>query len=413
MGLTSTPLLILGVVLAVGTPVATYLLWNRARGPRPVRAVTRFGLIGLCQATTLLLVGLLVNNHYSLYASWNDLLGQDGGGPVAMRQATHAATDLHRSGMSSDDDPQTRLGFGGPGQSAHSGTPDAPDSQHTPNTTMPPNTRATGGGTKPVFVPGGHGTQVAAFRGPASGVGGNGSDVYVWLPPQYHDPAYATTRFPVVMLFPGYPGNPGAWFSVLGGGQVLEQMLAQQKATPFVLVAVNVNQDGMNLNCSDIPGGPQMATYVAQDVRTMIEANFHVSTQRTGWGLMGFSDGGLCAGKLLLQYPQYFRSAAQLAGDSTPDGRLVVRAGQNFVDQNSTLWLLTHRHPPANQPISLLASVSDQDTDSLPVAFQLQAAAPDIVSVSEHAHGAHNPAVWRSWLPEAYSWLSQHLDSPQ
>jgi S-formylglutathione hydrolase FrmB len=143
----------------------------------------------------------------------------------------------------------------------------------------------------------------------------------------------------------------------------------------------------------------------------MIEANFRVSTQRTGWGLMGFSDGGLCAGKLLLQYPQYFRSAVQLAGDSTPDGRLVVRAGQNFVDQNSTLWLLTHRHPPANLPVSLLASVSDQDTDSLPVAFQLQAAAPDIVAVSEHAHGAHNPAVWRSWLPEAYAWLSQHLDS--
>ena len=122
----------------------------------------------------------------------------------------------------------------------------------------------------------------------------------VWLPPQYHDPAYANTRFPVVMLFPGYPGSAAGWFSVLGGGQVLGQMLAQQKATPFVLVAVNVNQNGQNLNCSNIPGGPQMATYIAQDVRTMIEANFHVSDRRTGWGLMGFSDGGLCAGKLLL-----------------------------------------------------------------------------------------------------------------
>lgn len=411
MGLTSTTLLILAVALAVGAPVATYLLWNRARGPRSVRAATRFGLIGLCQATTLLLVGLLVNNHYSLYASWNDLLGQDGGGTVALRQATGAADDLHRSGMSrSQDDPQARLGFGGPGQAAHSGPQDTPT---TAGTAPAPSSPATGSGTKPVFVPGGHGTQVAAFRGPLSGVGGDGGDVYVWLPPQYHDPAYANTRFPVVMLFPGYPGNPGAWFSVLGGGQVLAQMLAQQQATPFVLVAVNVNQNGTNVNCSDIPGGPQMATYIAQDVRTMIEANFHVSTQRTGWGLMGFSDGGLCAGKLLLQYPQYFRSAAQLAGDSTPDGRLVVRAGQTFVDQNSTLWLLTHRHPPANLPVSLLASVSDQDTDSLPVAFQLQAAAPDIVSVSEHAHGAHNPAVWRSWLPETFTWLSQHLDTPQ
>ncbi|MEY9928518.1 putative esterase [Catenulispora sp. GP43] len=400
MSLTSTTLLILAVCLAVIAPIATYVLWNRARGPRPVRAATRFGLIGLCQATVLLLVGLLVNNHYSLYASWSDLLGEDGGGPVAVHQATHAATDLNRDGGSRLQPP----GFGGPGQAAHV---TAPNTRDTPTTPDPPAPT----GPKVTFVPGGHDTQVAAFRGPLSGIGGNGDDVMVWLPPQYHDPAYANTRFPVVMLFPGYPGSAVSWFSVLGGGQVLGQMIAQQKATPFVLVAVNVNQNGQNLNCSNIPGGPQMATYIAQDVRTMIEANFHVSDRRTAWGLMGFSDGGLCAGKLLLQYPQYFRSAAQMAGDSTPDGRQVVRAGTDFVDQNSTLWLLTHHHPGPNLPVSLLAAVSDQDTDSLPVAFQLQAAAPDVVSVSEHARGAHNPAVWKSWLPEMYGWLSQHLDT--
>ena len=406
MSLTGTTLLILAVCLAVAAPAATYVLWNRARGPRPVRVATRFGLIGLCQATTLLLVGLLINDHYSLYASWSDLLGQDGGGPVALHQATNAATDLNRSGSPSTHR-RPPYGFGGPGSAAHVAAPDTRNAPSSPDSANPPAPN----GPKVTFVQAGHGTEVAAFRGPLSGIGGDGADVTVWLPPQYHDPAYANTRFPVVMLFPGYPGTPAAWFSVLGGGQVLGQMVAQQKATPFVLVAVDVNQHGMNLNCSNIPGGPQMATYVAEDVRTMIEANFHVSDRRTGWGLMGFSDGGLCAGKLLVQYPQYFRSAVQMAGDSTPDGRQVVRAGAAFVDQNSTLWLLTHRHPGPGLPISLLASVSDQDTDSLPVAFQLQAAAPDVVSVSEHAHGAHNPAVWRSWLPEMYAWLSQHLDS--
>ena len=98
MSLTSTTLLILAVLLALAAPAATYVLWNRARGPRPVRAATRLGLIGLCQATVLLLVGLLINNHYSLYASWSDLLGQDGGGPVAVHQATRAATDLNQDG---------------------------------------------------------------------------------------------------------------------------------------------------------------------------------------------------------------------------------------------------------------------------------------------------------------------------
>ena len=393
MSLTSTPLLVLAVCAAVVLPAATYVLWNRVRGPRPVRAVTRFGLIGLGQVATLLVAGLVINNQYGLYASWSDVLGRDGGGAVAVRQATGTAGDLNGFG-SPGGDSRSRLGFGGGGTSAHA-----------------PGSEAAAPGPRPTFVPGGDGTQVAAFAGPLSGVGGNGGDVVVWLPPQYHDPAYANTRFPVVMLFPGFPGTPGAWFSVLGGGQVLGQMIAQQKSTPFVLVAVNVNQNGQNVNCSNVPGGPQMATYIAQDVRGMIIANFRVSDRRTGWGLMGFSDGGLCAGKLLLQYPQYFRSAAQLAGDSTPDGRQVVRAGAAFVNHNSTLWLLTHQHPAPDLPTSLLAAVSDQDTDSLPVAFQLQAAAPDIVSVSEHARGAHNPAVWQSWLPEMYGWLSRHLDA--
>ncbi len=30
--------------------------------------------------------------------------------------------------------------------------------------------------------------------------------VYVWLPPQYDDPRYAQTRFPVLELFPGGAG---------------------------------------------------------------------------------------------------------------------------------------------------------------------------------------------------------------
>jgi len=407
MILTGTPLLILAVCLAVAVPVATYLLWNRMRGPRPVRAAARLGLIGLGQAATLLVVGLLINNQYSLYASWSDLFGQDGGGPVALHQATGAASDLDQGGTSGPD-PRSALGFGGSGTSAHSSGSDTA----TTSPVMP----AGPAEPKPAFVPAGHGTEVAAFTGALSGIGGNGGDggdVQVWLPPQYSDPAYAATRFPVVMLFPGYPGSPAGWFSILGGGQILASMIAQQKATPFVLVAVNVNQNGQNLNCSNIPGGPQLATYIAQDVRSMILADFRVSEHRTGWGLLGFSDGGLCAGKLLLQYPQYFRSAAQMAGDSTPDGRQVVHAGPAVVDHNSTLWLLTHRHPAANQPVSLLAAVSDQDTDSLPVAFQLQSAAPDIVSVSEHTRGAHNPAVWRSWLPEMYTWLSHHLDTAQ
>ena len=32
--------------------------------------------------------------------------------------------------------------------------------------------------------------------------------VLVWLPPQYDQPAYAHTRFPVSMVLPGQPSSP-------------------------------------------------------------------------------------------------------------------------------------------------------------------------------------------------------------
>ena len=97
-----------------------------------------------------------------------------------------------------------------------------------------------------------------------------------------------------------------------------------------------------------------------------------------------------------------------MAANSTPDGRRWCAPAPT---RRPELHPVAADAPPAaaNLPVSLLAAVSDQDTDSLPVAFQLQATAPDIVSVSEHARGAHNPAVWKSWLPEMYTWLSQHL----
>ena len=41
-------------------------------------------------------------------------------------------------------------------------------------------------------------------------------DVYVYLPPQYFQKAYAHYKFPVIELLHGSPGNPQAWVDVMG-----------------------------------------------------------------------------------------------------------------------------------------------------------------------------------------------------
>lgn len=391
MSPTGWPMMITAIVLAVAAPIGTYLLWNRIRGPRPVRAAGRLSLIGVSQVMAILLCGVIVNNYYGLYASWDDLLG-DTGSPGVIIHDNNAASGTQIITNNGD----------GNNDGVNPGPPRAGGRGHVAPRNRP-------AGPPQPFKKYGDDAQTTSFTGPKSGLGGN-NDVMVWTPPQYNEPAYANTEFPVIMLFPGYPGSPQTWFGSMGGQKELAKLVQQHSATPFVLVAVNISPvKGVNTDCTDIPGGPQVATYLTDDVRTMIERTFRVTTDRSGWGLMGYSEGGLCAGKLLMQYPQLFSAAVQMSGDVRPGG-YVSKYGPAFTNQNSTLWMLQNHKP--TQPVSLLAAASAEDADGsvLAEAESLQRVDPGVVDVLKKDHGSHNVAVWKSWLPQSYSWLSQHLE---
>ncbi|NUR29660.1 MAG: esterase, partial [Catenulispora sp.] len=62
MSPTGWPMMLTALFLAVAGPVGTYLLWNRMRGPRPVRAVSRLAMIGVSQVLAILLFGVVVND---------------------------------------------------------------------------------------------------------------------------------------------------------------------------------------------------------------------------------------------------------------------------------------------------------------------------------------------------------------
>src|SRR5689334_7243072 len=77
MGIQSPATVILLVVLAVLATVATLLLWNHVPGRRRwVRGSTRLVALLVCQCLAVLSVAVVVNDHYVLYASWGELVGQ-------------------------------------------------------------------------------------------------------------------------------------------------------------------------------------------------------------------------------------------------------------------------------------------------------------------------------------------------
>jgi pimeloyl-ACP methyl ester carboxylesterase len=369
MGLTSSIFLLVVAAAAVVTPVLTVLLWSRVHGPGGVRIAQRFGLIAICQGTAVLLCALLVNNTFQLYDSWSDLFGDDGS-----------------PGQIIDAQPQTGATF-----NASLGT-----EGHTLANAK-------------LFHPYAayNGVYAATVTGPASKITGT---VLVWLPPQYNEKQYAHTDFPVVELLPGTPGTAASWLFGMQAPQVLEQQMQHGASRPFILVSAPINVDGAhNPDCSDIPNGPKVATWLASDVRALVETSFRASTARTGWGVMGFSEGGYCASKLLLQYPNDYAAAVSMSGDDHPDGDLLT-PGTPAYNQNSPLWLLSHGF---DNPVSLLLTGTLQDGETAQEAQAMSRAAswPTVVDVLIAARGGHNTGVWKAVEPQAFAWLSTHLTS--
>jgi enterochelin esterase-like enzyme len=356
VGLLGWPLLIVCILIATALPVGCALVWARLGGPPPLQMAARMGMIVLCQLTAVAAVGVTVNKHFQFFASWDDLWGS--------------------------------TGSGGGIQQANAAPP-------------PPGDRARVAGPQLLLQP--DGAYQTTFTGERSHIR---SRVWIWLPPEYHEKAYENHLFPVVELFPGYPGTASTWFGTMQGAQHLTEEIAAHRAQPMILVAPTITVDpGHDTECTDIPGGPQVATWLTDDVRSMVLHSFHAATDRTGWATMGYSTGGFCAVKIVAQYPQLFRAGVSLSGYFTPLASGV--GGDPALRLRNTVANLLESRPP----VAFLLGASWQDPGTVPAANGLLKAvkAPTEAFTYFVPKGGHNTGVWTAMLPRSYDWLSKEL----
>jgi enterochelin esterase-like enzyme len=363
MSLTGTPFFALTVALMIGAMALLALVWNRIPGPRPVRYAGRIGATLFSQITAVVVVLVYVNNSMGpFYDTWQDLFGGDTDQSATATDVSGGATGVHGSGQ--------KLRF-------------------------------------KTYLPG---VQTTVARGPASGIDGS---LYVWLPPQYNDPAYANTDFPVVELLPGTPGTPQAWFGSMKVQDVIAPLMAQGKVKPMILVAakLNVIPGGVDPGCADTPppGGAEAATWLYKDVPSLIAANFRTAKGPHKWAIMGYSAGGYCAVNLTVQHPDVFRAAVSLSGYNAPSSPLVARNPALKNLNNPYLVLRAEKHQP---DIALLLAGSAQDPGTIPDARQLLSVlhtrGPNQLLTVQY--GGHTTNVWRTMLPGALLWLSARLD---
>ncbi|MFC0864847.1 alpha/beta hydrolase [Sphaerimonospora cavernae] len=375
MELTGTAIQLLFAVLAITSLAATVWLWpNLSRRNR--RAVAgRIGLLIGDQALTLIAIGLVVNSYFGFYGSWADLFGTD------QSTAPIIAAD---SGVVAGQAGLIRVL-----------------------------------GDRPVLVPKARAGRAVGrleqvvISGARSGLS---SPAYVYLPPQYFEKKHVNSRFPVIVALTGYPGDARNLITRMNiPGRMAKAILAHEVSPAVVVLMRPTVAPPRDTECADVPGGPQVETYFAEDLPEAMAGTFRVGTEAANWGILGSSTGGYCALKLGMRHPDAFSAVVSLSGyyhtliDVTTGD--LFGGSRRLREESDLMWRLAHLPAP---PISVLVTSSRRgEADYKPTEKFLAAAKPPMQASSLILpSGGHNFATWNRELPQALPWLAQRLHSP-
>lgn len=140
---------------------------------------------------------------------------------------------------------------------------------------------------------------------PAHGVP-SGSN-YVILPPGYDsDPA---RRYPVVYLIHGYPfGGPRDWLTSGDAPGTLQALEKANVIAPMIVVSVDMTAGNPSTDweCLNVPGGPQLESYLAGTVVPGIDQRYRTLADRSHRALGGMSGGGFGALNIGLHHVDEF-----------------------------------------------------------------------------------------------------------
>jgi len=396
MGLTSGTLLTLTVELALLAGGATVWYWPRLAKQTWRAVLGRIGMLIATQFTVLAVLGLLANNYFAFYSSWDDLLGTGERGPVQVQSRAVLPA-----------------GAASPGPAAKPSASPTPEPPVVPLPVQPL-------GKEPVAVQSGKAGkdpkvvgEIQAVRIPGARTGLS-TDGYVYLPPQYFQPEYADRKFPAVVVMTGFPGDAKNLITRLNyPGVALDQNRAG-RMQPTVLVLMRPSPAmPADTECEDIPQGAQSATYFTKDVPGAISTSYRVPADSRAWGVIGNSTGGYCALKLAMRHPDAFPAAVSVSGylkaaEDVTTGDL-FKGSQQRRNEADLMWRLANLPQPNVAVMLAGAEQGDGDFRKETDAFTAAVHPPMTAAVASVPEGGHNYYTWIRLLPSALEFLSQHL----
>ena len=390
MSLDSSPLIILLLLVTVAVFIGVVLLWRRLSGPSWKHLLGRVAALGGAQLALVALLAAVSNDYFGFYSSWHELLGL--------------------ASQTFDQSPQRPAvtGIGAPPPGARPGQSGRRllTVQSTGGLLLPGNTVPSSSGE----------TQDVTIHGQSTGLS---THAIVYLPPQYFQSAFRRYQFPAAIVSSGYPGDLAALEDKLKYPYRLLTGINSRQDRPIVLVMTQpspASVDGVDTECTNVPGGPQVNTFWAQDIPAAVEQAYpRVTRAASGWGAIGDSTGGDCALKVAMMNSDRITVAVSLSGDySAPQDITTgnLYGTSQFRELNNVMWRVQNLPKP---PVSvLLASSRTGETDYQDVLRfqQLTAGTPTHTSTLIRNEGGHNFTTWSAEIPPAMQWLTATLRSP-
>ena len=247
------------------------------------------------------------------------------------------------------------------------------------------------------------------IRGESAGITG---DFYISLPPSYVSALRKGVKpksdYPVAEFFSGYPGHPSAWIHGMRMVDRLDNAASSMKLPEVISVYPNINLvPKFDAECMNIPSGPQLETWLSQDVVRYVNSWLGLKPQP--WTAIGYSTGGWCSTMLSLRHPDKFRAAASIASYYMPlvDSHISETIRKELV-QEYDLYKLLDKQPPAIN-LFVLNSVDDKFSHRATLAFLERVREPISVTEVELSGVGHNFNAWKRILPSMIDWYAAQL----
>jgi S-formylglutathione hydrolase FrmB len=240
----------------------------------------------------------------------------------------------------------------------------------------------------------------------------------VYLPPAW----YATNPpppLPTLMMIGGEFNTPADWLRTGNAVKTIDDFAAAHRGNAPVLVFVDAG--GTFNNDTECVNGSRgnVADHLTKDVVPFMEHDFGVSSDRSRWGIVGWSMGGTCAVDLSVMHPELFSAFEDIAGDLSPNSGTKDQTIARLFGGSAAAWsdydpsTVITRHGPYTG-LAGWFDVNSAGGDQLTAANTLcrLGAANGIACAVQVQQGRHDWPFAAHAFATALPWLAAQLGTP-